>query len=76
VLLFINMHSKNNLHLLDGFLMPHEEHGTVYVKSIIESFIALFLNNLYNFYVFYSLYLLFATQKVLCILYYTSLVLF
>jgi len=70
------MHSKNTLHLLDGFLMPREEHRTVYVKSIIESFVALFLNKFYNFYVFYSLYLLFATQMVLCILYYTSLVLF
>jgi len=70
------MHSKNNLHLLAGFFMPREEHGTVCVKSIIESFVALYLNNFYNFYLFYSLYLLFATQKVLCILYYTSFVLF
>jgi hypothetical protein len=70
------MHSKNNLHLFYGFLVPREEHGPVYVKSIIESFIALFLNNFYNFYVLYSLFLVFATQKVLCILYYTSLILF
>jgi len=70
------MHSKNNLHWLDGFLMPREERVPGYVKSIVENFIALFLNNFYNFYVFYSLYLLFGTQEVLFILYYTSLVLF
>jgi hypothetical protein len=36
----INIHSKNTPHLYDGFLMSQKEHDPVYVKSVIESFIA------------------------------------
>ena len=53
------MHSKNNLHLSGGFLVPREERLPMYVKSIIESFIVLFLNKVYKFYVFCSLYQIF-----------------